>query len=373
MAGASLQRDGITMSGIMDNFSWLYGKPSCQGRIKVEPEDFIVNENLGFDFAGHGEHFMVKIRKTGENTKYVVNELAKACGVKSRDVSWAGLKDRHAVTEQWLSVHLPGKPDPDLTQFVAEHPGVEVLETARHDKKLRPGDLSGNWFQLRLRDLDQPEAVLERLRHIAAHGVPNYFGEQRFGHSGNNVVKARAWGNDEFRVRDKSKRSFYLSAARSWLFNMILSARIEQKLVHTVMAGDWLQPGSDAGLESGMTGHLVEDVAAAQQAVDDSSWLLTAPMMGDNALPTTGEAEAFEMALVEQEPLLLKLIRDNRMRHERRPLLLKPTDMAWAQEGDQVTVSFSLPAGCFATAVVRELMLEPELEDKENNNENSDQ
>ncbi len=232
----------------MDNFSWLYGKPSCQGQIKVLPEHFVVKENLGFDFAGTGEHFMVKIRKTGENTKYVVNELAKACGVKSRDVSWAGLKDRHAITEQWLSVHLPGKSDPDLTQFVADYPGVEVLETARHDKKLRPGDLVGNWFQLRLTELNMPQEVITRLEQIKLQGVPNYFGEQRFGHSGNNVVKARSWGNDEFRVRDKSKRSFYLSAARSWLFNMVLSSRIEQGKERTLLAGDsLLQHGDERG------------------------------------------------------------------------------------------------------------------------------
>lgn len=351
------------MSNVMDNFNWLYGKPGCQGRIKVLPEHFVVKENLGFDFAGSGEHFMVKIRKTGENTKYVVNELAKACGVKSRDVSWAGLKDRHAVTEQWLSVHLPGKPDPDLAQFVAEHPGVEVLETARHDKKLRPGDLVGNWFQLRLTDLDMPQDVITRLEQVNLHGVPNYFGEQRFGHNGNNVVKARSWGNDEFRVRDKSKRSFYLSAARSWLFNMVLSARIEQGKVHTLLAGDSLQQDGDE------RGQIVESVSAElQQQVDDGSMAITAPMMGDNALPTTADAEAFEMAVVEQEPLLLKLIRDNRMRHERRTLLLKPQQMEWQQDGSDLTVSFSLPAGCFATAVVRELMIERELEDGDHAN-----
>ncbi|RWX53316.1 tRNA pseudouridine(13) synthase TruD [Photobacterium chitinilyticum] len=347
----------------MDSFSWLYGKPSCQGQIKVLPEHFVVKENLGFDFTGTGEHFMVKIRKTGENTKYVVNELAKACGVKSRDVSWAGLKDRHAITEQWLSVHLPGKSDPDLTQFVADHPGVEVLETARHDKKLRPGDLAGNWFQLRLTELDMPQDVITRLEQIKLQGVPNYFGEQRFGHNGNNVAKARSWGNDEFRVRDKSKRSFYLSAARSWLFNMVLSSRIEQGKERTLLAGDsLLQHGDERGV-------IAEPATAElQMQVDKGTMAITAPMMGDNALPTTADAEAFEMGIVEQEPLLLKLICDNRMRHERRSLLLKPQQMEWLLEDNELTVSFALPAGCFATAVVRELMIERELEDGDHAN-----
>ncbi|MEZ8096667.1 tRNA pseudouridine(13) synthase TruD [Photobacterium swingsii] len=345
------------MSDVMDNFLWLNGKPTSQGYIKVLPEHFVVKENLGFSFAGHGEHFMVKIHKVGENTKYVVNELAKACGVKSRDVSWAGLKDRHAVTEQWLSVHLPGKTDPDLSQFEAEHPGIKVLETARHDKKLRPGDLVGNWFELRLTDIDAPAAVIERLEKVQQHGVPNYFGEQRFGRGGNNVVKARAWGNDEFRVRDKSKRSFYLSAARSWLFNMVLSARIEQQNVHTVILGDCLQaPGRHDS-------ELVETLDADWlRKVDAGELAITAPMVGDNALPTSADAEALELAVIDAEPALLKLIRDNRMRHERRPLLLKPEQLTWQQEDNDIVVSFALPAGCFATAVVRELMTVRELE-----------
>ncbi|MEL6115523.1 tRNA pseudouridine(13) synthase TruD [Photobacterium sp. SP02] len=342
----------------MDSLSWLHGKPVCQGRSKVRPEDFIVKEQLGFDFTGSGEHFMVKIRKTGENTKYVVNELAKACGVKSRDVSWAGLKDRHAVTEQWLSVHLPGKPDPDLTPFVAEHPGVEVLATDRHDKKLRPGDLAGNHFELRLTELDNPQDLDARLVKIQQQGVPNYFGAQRFGHDGNNVVKARAWGNDEFRVRDKSKRSFYLSAARSWLFNLVLSQRIADGKADTLLAGDCVQ---QQGREDWQ---LVEQITPEWQAqVAAGEWLITAPVTGDNALPSQGEAAAFEMAVIEQEPLLLKLIRDNRMRHERRALMLRPADMHWQLHADQLEVQFSLPAGCFATAVLRELIDEPEQKD----------
>ncbi|WP_330961867.1 tRNA pseudouridine(13) synthase TruD [Photobacterium sp. 53610] len=342
----------------MDSLSWLNGKPVCEGRSKVRPEDFIVKEQLGFDFAGSGEHFMVKIRKTGENTKYVVNELAKACGVKSRDVSWAGLKDRHAVTEQWLSVYLPGKPDPDLTQFVAEHPGVEVLATDRHDKKLRPGDLAGNHFELRLTELTQPQELESRLVKIQQQGVPNYFGAQRFGHDGNNVVKARAWGNDEFRVRDKSKRSFYLSAARSWLFNQVLSQRMAQGQSGLLLAGDCVQAVNSDGWD------VVEQVTPELQAqVDNGTLFITAPMMGDNALPSLGEVAAFEMQVIEQEPLLLKLIRDNRMRHERRPLMLRPSEMDWQLEGNSLVVQFSLPAGCFATAVMRELIDEPEQKD----------
>ena len=226
-----------------------------------------------------------------------------------------------------------------------------MLATDRHDKKLRPGDLAGNQFTLRLRDLSDPQEVVTRLTLIEQGGVPNYFGSQRFGHDGNNVVKARQWGNDEFRVRDKSKRSFYLSAARSWLFNLVLSARIELQTVNQVLLGDSLVVNGEAVIAA-------EDLEHYQAVMDKRQGELTAPMMGDNALPTQGVAQEFEMQVVEQEPLLLKLIRDNRMRHERRPLLLRPTELAWQQQDDDISVSFGLPAGCFATAVVRELIQE---------------
>lgn len=338
------------MTDLMNSLAYLHGQPTATGRLKSKPEDFFVSETLDFTPAGHGEHFLVRIRKIGENTKYVANELAKACGVTSRDVSWAGLKDRHAVTEQWFSVHLPGQPDPDLSEFVATHEGVDaILETARHDKKLRPGDLIGNHFKLVITDFDGDDAIETRLANIRDQGVPNYFGSQRFGRNGNNVTSARDWGQDKFRVRDKSKRSFYLSAARSYLFNQVLSARIEKQLCHTPMLGDLL-------IDDQENTKLVDDIAAAQEKLTKRHWQISGPMTGDNALPTQGEAQQFEQDIVDTEPHLLAVIRSNRMRHERRPLLLYPQDMQWQRDGNTLEVEFALPAGCFATAVMREII-----------------
>ncbi|MDW1951770.1 tRNA pseudouridine(13) synthase TruD, partial [Vibrio sp. 812(2023)] len=113
------------MSDILSSLAYLTGKPVASAKIKAQPEHFQVREDLGFAFTGEGEHLMVRIRKTGENTSFVANELAKACGVKSKDVSWAGLKDRHAVTEQWLSVHLPKGETPDFSTFLAQYPSIE--------------------------------------------------------------------------------------------------------------------------------------------------------------------------------------------------------------------------------------------------------
>ncbi|MBE1276939.1 tRNA pseudouridine(13) synthase TruD [Enterovibrio baiacu] len=340
------------MTDVMHSLAYQHGKPTATGRLKAKPEHFFVSETLDFTPAGHGEHFLVRIRKIGENTKYVANELAKACGVKSRDVSWAGLKDRHAVTEQWFSVHLPGQDDPDLTEFVDTHEGVDaILETTRHDKKLRPGDLIGNRFSLVITDFTGDAAIDARLSNIRDKGVPNYFGSQRFGRNGNNVVSAREWGQDKFRVRDKSKRSFYLSAARSYMFNQVLSARIEQGMTHTPMRGDMLIDNTE---------HLklVLDTDKATELLEKGHWLISGPMTGDNALPTEADARKFEQNIIDQEPDLLAVIRSNRMRHDRRALMLFPQDMEWTCEKDTLTVSFSLPAGSFATAVMREVIEE---------------
>lgn len=181
------------MTDILSPLAYLCGKPTAKAKLKALPEHFQVNEVLGYSLTGSGEHLMVRIRKTGENTSFVANELAKACGVPSRAVSWAGLKDRHAVTEQWLSVHLPNGETPDFSAFLAQYPSIEILEVTRHDKKLRPGDLQGNEFVVTLSEVSDVPAVLSRLETVAELGVPNYFGSQRFGRHGNNLSEARRW------------------------------------------------------------------------------------------------------------------------------------------------------------------------------------
>ncbi len=226
------------MTDILSPLAYLCGKPTAKAKLKALPEHFQVNEVLGYSLTGHGEHLMVRIRKTGENTSFVANELAKACGVPSRAVSWAGLKDRHAVTEQWLSVHLPNGETPDFSAFLAQYPSIEILEVTRHDKKLRPGDLQGNEFVVTLSEVSDVAAVLSRLETVAELGVPNYFGSQRFGRHGNNLSEARRWGRDNVRSRNQNQRSLYLSAARSWIFNQIVSKRIEQGCFARFIEGD---------------------------------------------------------------------------------------------------------------------------------------
>jgi len=345
-----------TMSDILSSLAYLNGKPVAKGKLKAQPEHFQVNENLGFEFTGSGEHLMVRIRKTGENTSFVANELAKACGVKSKDVSWAGLKDRHAVTEQWLSVHLPKGEAPDFSAFLTQYPSIEILATDRHNKKLRPGDLVGNDFSVTISEVTNVEDVVARLESIVETGVPNYFGSQRFGNQGNNLVEARRWGRDNVRTRNQNKRSLYLSAARSWIFNTILSDRIEKGLFAQPVVGDLVQQdGERVAISNDNLTNVSELVALGQAQI-------TAAMAGDNALPTQEQALDLEQPHLDAEPDLMALIRGNRMRHERRDICLMPRDLAWEVKGDDVILKFSLDAGCFATAIVRELIEEVEVE-----------
>lgn len=347
------------MSDILSEFSYAFGKPSAKAKIKAQAADFVVIEDLGFELTGEGEHLMVRIQKTGENTAFVANELAKACGVASKAVSWAGLKDRHAVTEQWLSVHLPTGETPDFSAFLAQYPSIKILDITRHNKKLRPGDLIGNAFTLRLTEVSDVTEVEARLEKVKQLGVPNYFGAQRFGREGNNLSEARRWGRDNVRTRNQNKRSLYLSAARSWIFNRIVSDRIEQGLFEQVIQGDVIAQQGVAGFSAPVAKAQIESL---NSEFSSGTISITAALAGDNALPTAEAALAIEQPIVDQEADLMALIRGNRMRHERRPIALKPQDLCWEVEGDSITLSFSLDAGSFATSIVRELVEEVPVE-----------
>ncbi len=340
------------MTDILAEFAYLSGKPTAKAKLKVAPEDFKVTEHLGFPLTGSGEHLMLRVRKRGENTSFVANELAKACGVKSKDIGWAGLKDRHAVTEQWLSVYLPKGDAPDLSAFLAQYPHIEVLEQTRHNKKLKAGDLTGNSFEITLTEVTDTDAVVERLQAIKSQGVPNYYGSQRFGRDGNNISEARRWGKDNVRSRNQNQRSLYLSAARSWIFNQIVSQRIDTGHFSSLLLGDLVDDKGQLLLVT------KENIAELNQKVASGDVAITAALAGDNALPTKEEALELEQVHLDNEPDMMKLIRGNRMRHDRRAITLLPSDMTWQVGDNTVIVTFTLPAGSFATSVLREVVEE---------------
>ncbi|MGC6389796.1 tRNA pseudouridine(13) synthase TruD [Ewingella sp. S1.OA.A_B6] len=341
----------------MSRLTWLYGEPLSTGKLKANPEDFIVEEDLGFEPEGEGEHLLVRIRKNGCNTQFVAEQLARFACIHPRSVSYAGLKDRHAITEQWFCLHLPGKEDPELSQFVLE--GCEVVRAARHRKKMRIGTLKGNTFTLVLRQLSNLADIEARLQNILLRGVPNYFGEQRFGRGGNNLVQARKWANNEIRVKERPKRSFYLSASRSAMFNIIASQRLADNTHRQVMLGDALQL-------SGRGSWFVakeDEFDTLQPRVDSNELLITAPLPGDGPLGTCDMAEAFEQGCLTECNELLSLIQRERVEPARRAVMLQPLHLSW-KGLDEVTLElkFWLPAGSFATSVVRELMRQENID-----------
>lgn len=332
--------------------AWRYGKPAATAQIRQQPADFVVTEDLGFSPDGAGEHLFVRLRKTGCTTPFIAERLARFAGIARRAVSYAGMKDRHAVTEQWFSLHLPGKASPAFDSF--NEAGCEVLQVARHSRKLRIGALQGNQFRLVLRQVSGDRVELEtRLQAIAAQGAPNYFGEQRFGRSGQNLSLARRWASGEITIRDRQRRSFALSAARSLLFNLIVSQRLENGTAQRLLNGDVVQL---AGRGSWFVAHEAEH-DALQPRVDAGELLITALLAGDGAPGTVEEAAAFETACLSAYAGLVDLLRRERVTAARRAILVRPRDFTWRWSDEQTLhLAFWLPAGSFATTIIRELL-----------------
>lgn len=212
----------------MQNLTWLHGKPQGSGVIKANPEDFVIIKDLGFGPDGDGEHLLLRILKSGCNTRFVADALAKFLKVHAREVRFAGQKDKHAVTEQWFCVRLLGKDIQDMSAFALE--GCQVLEFDRHRRKQRLGALKGNRFTLVLREVSDRNEIQQRLQAVAQHGVPNYFGRQRFAIGGKNLHQAKRWAESNAPLCDRNKHSIWLSAARSALFNQIVSQRLKNRL-----------------------------------------------------------------------------------------------------------------------------------------------
>ena len=329
--------------------NYLLGTPQQTGRLKAEFADFIVREELGYPLAGEGEFVAVKVRKTNANTLFVGEQLAKFVGISVKNMSYAGLKDRHAVTEQWFCLHLAGKETPDFSAFECE--GVEILEVTRHNRKIRTGALEGNHFELLLRDVVETDELKQRLNQLQEIGFPNYFTEQRFGRDGHNLTQAQRWASGEISVKDRKKRSFYLSAARSEVFNLVVSQRIADQQMQTVLLGDYLQlAGSNSFFEV-----KAEDLMQSQQRLDENDVLLTAPLIGENSLQQNGNE--CEEAIVAQHENLINLMKKERMNAARRAMLCKLQDLRWQFEPEGLRLTFFLNSGSYATGLVRELII----------------
>ncbi|MFU8878321.1 MAG: tRNA pseudouridine(13) synthase TruD [Wenzhouxiangellaceae bacterium] len=328
------------------------GAPLDQGLIRARPEDFRVEEVIGYSPSGDGEHLWLEVEKRGRNTVDVAGELALRAGVPVRAVGFAGLKDRNALTRQPFTIHLAGQPDPPWRDWQIE--GVRILEAHRHHRKIQRGRLTGNRFELVIRELSGDHVRIEsRLRQIQALGVPNRFGEQRFG--GNNIARAHRLFRGELRRQPgKAKRGFYLSAARSLIFNRVLDERIRR--------GDWNRAidGDVVMLDGSRSHFLIEDPGDAdiQRRIAELDLHPSGPLVGEGPLPTKGEAAAIERRVIEAEHELAEGLAKFRLKQERRALRMRVNRMQWAFDDHQpvMRLSFELRSGCYATTVLAELL-----------------
>lgn len=328
-----------------------YGPPPATGSIRSRPEDFQVDELPGFEPDGEGEHLLLRIRKRNTNTDWLARQLARVAGLPAVDVSYAGLKDRNALTTQWFSLLLAAKPEPDWSQLESED--IQVLERARHGRKLRRGALQGNRFRLLIRDLDGERKPLEqRLEQLRRGGFPNYFGEQRFGHGYGNLERADALFARRLKRVDRHQRGLYISAARSQLFNQALAARLEQGTWNRPLFGDLLML---EGTESWFSA--AEVTSELERRADELDVHPTGPLWGRGRSRLTGEAAATESAALAGFESWRQGLEHCGLSQERRALRVRVADLAWAfPASDQLELSFSLPAGSYATALLRELL-----------------
>lgn len=327
------------------------GRPTVAACIRTTPEDFRVNEIPLLEPDGAGEHAWLLVRKRLENTAQVAEQLARFSGAALRDVSFAGMKDRQAVTEQWFSVWLPGRDDPNWAALNSE--SVTVLKHARHSRKLRRGALKGNAFRLVLRRLEGEPSVLEqRLEGVAREGVPNYFGEQRFGREGANLQAALQLFRNPKRRMTRTKRGLALSAARSFLFNQVLSRRVAAGSWNQVIAGDALQLQGSHSFFIAQTPEPELRVRLRQQDVHP-----TGPLYGRGESGVQADCLQLETEILGGYPDWLQGLEALGLKQARRALRVPVEGLEWRWTGtDELELVFSLPAGAYATSVLRELV-----------------
>lgn len=336
--------------------------PGCGGRVRVTPADFQVEEIPAYQPTGDGEHLFVWIRKESLSTPQAVNLLARGLRLKEREVSYAGLKDTQAITLQQLCV--PARAEPLLLGF--DHPRLKVLAAKRNPRKLRTGHLSGNRFKLRLRDVQDVASALAVLATLRRVGLPNYFGEQRFGRelanarAGRELLVGReplvgageGGGEEPHPAPDRFRRKLFLSAFQSALFNRALGARITLGTFSRALPGDVLKKHETGGE------FVCEAPETDQPRVDAFEVSPAGPLFGPSMLGSRGEVGAFEQRLLDEERIDASVFERGRgeTRGARRFYRVPVADLTAEPEGADLLLSFSLPAGSYATVLLRELL-----------------
>ncbi len=324
--------------------------PGVGGALRDTPEDFCVDELPAYLPTGDGEHVYIRFEKRGLTTPAAVDAIARALDVSPREAGWAGLKDRHAVTSQWASF---ARADVSRAEGLSI-PNVRVLEVSRHRNKLRTGHLRGNRFTLRLTGIVDETLAVARCKAVGAvlsvRGVPNYYGEQRFGREGDNAVRGTAWLRGEAPApRDSFLRKLWVSAVQSELFNRYLAARVVRDELDTYVDGD-LATRMPAGRPWAI------DPAEATELYASRDVSATGPMFGSRMPWPLGTAGERERTVLERSSLTLEHFARARDLGEgaRRTVRIFPEELTITAETGALRLAFTLPAGAYATVVLRE-------------------
>jgi tRNA pseudouridine13 synthase len=334
------------------------GKPELTAMLRQSPQDFLVYEQLGFEPSGEGEHAFLHLEKRELNSMELLERIARLSGIPGRDIGMSGLKDRRAVTRQWFSVRMAGKPEPDWRQLELAD-DVRVLQVSRHSRKLKRGVHRANRFVLRLHQLDGDRAdLLQRLQRVKVQGVPNYFGEQRFGRDGSTLAQARAWMASGGRKISRTKRSLFLSALRAFIFNTLLADRVIKANWNEVLSGDVCMLQGTRSLFTCETAD--EDIRQRAGRGDIHPGL---PLWGRGMQRTSEERVAQQMAVLADRAsvpdgtdICLFLERMG-LELSYRAARVLPDDFSWQFcDDDALQLEFALASGSYATAVLAELV-----------------
>lgn len=340
----------------LPNLAYALSEPDILASYKVYNEDFQVQEVLNFEPDGEGDHLFLYVEKSGLTTQDVQKQLMQYFNTPAKDVSFSGMKDKQALTQQWFSVKQAEESfklsETSLMKDL-NSPQLSVKRALKNKRKLKRGSHRINQFFIQLRDLTQnPEALVERIERISSQGVPNYFGEQRFGRNQDNVAKAQQLFAGTLEKKGRYQRGIYISAARAYLFNQVLSRRVKTGTWNTYLSGDLM---SLDGTSSSFKPDKWDQVLADR--LDKKDIHPSGPMWGSGELQSEDLCAALEMEVVGAEEKLKTGLEQMGLDQERRSLRTMPRNLEYTIEDDSsMSIKFSLPKGAYATALLRELV-----------------
>lgn len=337
------------MSTHYSNLAYAYGKPDASGQLKQSPEYFKVIEHLSFTPSGEGEHLFLYIQKTERNTVDVCETLASHFKVHPRHVAYAGLKDRNAVTTQWFSLPFPIKSAPDFSGL--ESDTLKIIDSSRNTKKLKRGAIECNQFDITVKNLTGDNADIEnRLALVVDNGVPNYFGAQRFGNNETNLVNAKILFSSKNNF-SRNKKSIYLSAARSFLFNEIVSRRVRDGTWNKLLSGDI------AVLNASRSYFVIDTIDdEIQTRLQQADIHPSAPLWGKGESLSSAAAKELEESIINASLEFADGLVKQGLQQDRRATRLFASNLAFQVNSDTLYLSFTLPSGTYATCVLREIL-----------------